>query len=737
MPGAPGPGQPGVPGKPGQHGEPAPAPPASSPDEPSAPGGQKTEERDERPYAERVDEDERYRYWRRQNLRDLDEEETAVRAGRDAIGRDSIWASEGSTVYHADRDIIIGAASSREAQVVYLRQVGAEKLRRCLVASPSQKKLNEALDREPLVYLRGAEGTGRQTAALDALLTWTEDRVRVAGHEKFMHVGRIIPVGLRVHHALPELRRHGYVLDATTMDSIRKLDDLAEVLQDVTARSDCRVVVLVTADRSHLPAPRVVEHLPPSAHEVFRRYLDNEAADAGLEVHLPDELRLEIGDYLDRQGSPNDAIHMAMQLVSGLKDGKTFADLHADLTPKFQESIRRRLDESRPVLGRCFMISVAALNGLQEATVSTAALALAEHIKKLSSIKLEEPLPAWEQLHTWLEYADATASPPQMTGGGRTVHVKSRAAFYTLQILWEDHPTIREPLIAWLRDLAGEARRRPETEFAAARTAGILATFDFGVANTRFLTPWVNSRRWRDQRLAALMLESAVREPAILRRVLDLLQDWADGTRGKRLAAAHAYGSRIGLMEPGIALRDLRKISLRGMVDIDISRSVAGSIRDLYSADLAEAIIGELEKWVDSGSPGGRYTSALAFTRLAWIGRGDPCSPPLFELDPSRVPYERISKMWRNALSLRIVTSRPRRSDLAAPDSWNVLCGWVARYEEVFAIRAVIDEIIRAEGAEVVRLRKAFALNLRRWEYQRRISLDLCRHLIELTKGGR
>lgn len=703
---------------------------------PSAPGGDEHEGRIERSYLDRVDDEERDWRRRQQNLRDLDGEDSAIRAGGNYIGRNYFRADDGSKIFTAagDMKIDFGADGVGAAPVLDLPPGEVEQLRKCLVATPSQAKLTDALGREQLVFLRGAETTGRRTAALHALLTWVGDGATDAEGKPSLGVGVIPMTGLLSRQTVPELRpRHGYFLDATTTERIGDLQTLADILKDRAAKRDCRVVILVSVDREDLPA-RVIDHQPPSAHQVFHSWLAYEAECAGIDVDLPDDMLQEINDNLNQESLPRDAIKMARWLVSRLSDGWTADALRAELSRQSEESIRRRLDENRPVLGRCFMISSAVLNGLQEVTVSNAALALAEHIKKVRSIKPEEPLPAWEQLHAWLEYANAKTSPAQIAGGGRTVHLNSGAAILTLQVLWEDHPTIREPVIDWLKGLAEETPGRQEVQMKAAHAAGVLASFDFDTTRSRFLDPWVSSRDLRDHRLAAMMLESAVREPDILQRVLDLLKGWSGGRREERLVAVHAYGSRIGLSAFSNALRDLRRISFR--CDAELARSVAGSIGNLYSMDTANAILRELSTWLDSGTPSSLYTSALAFMRLARIGRGNPSRPPLIELNPGRDLVDLLSMLWQNALSLRITTYRPKRSNLAAPDSWRVLLGWINKYEEERTVRQVIDGIIKVGGSERAWLRRAFILNLRRWERRRLISQDLCHRLMKLAKGG-
>lgn len=705
--------------------EPGSVPEDPPPEQPPSPGPEDDHlgERDERRYLDRIDDEERDWSRRQQNLRDLDEEDATVRAGGDATVGNRFDVSGGSLLYSIGGDAkIYQAGADRAPRIRYVSRSDVRQLKKCLVESPSQAELTEMTDRKTLIFLRGVEGTGRFTAAFHALLAWVEQNGDDADRET-TQVGEILATGLPSHHAPPDLlKHHAYILDATNIASIRDLGALAQTIKDRADKIGCRVIVIVSADRSDLPG-QIVEHHPPAAPKVFRCWLEYEAAEAGVDTGPLDELRQEIDEDLYRENSPRQAIDLVRRLVAGLKAGRTLDELRAELPQQLRDGIRGRLDGEGPVLGRCFMTSAAVLNGLPETTVSAAALAFAEEIKKIRSVQHEGLLPAWEQLNSWLDYAAATTSPAQIAGSGRLVHLKRRAETVTLRVLWEDQPTIREPLIAWLKGLAEDVSQLSEVQMKAAHAAGILATFDFDVARARFLNPWIKSRKLRDHRSAAMMLESTFRNPDMRPRVYELLRKLPDGTRGEQLAAAHAYGSPVGLNAPGIALRDLRKIAFGR--NTEVSKAVAGSIGNLYARETAEEILKELESWLHSRSTGGLYTSALAFVRLARISSGNPAYPPLIELDASEVLFARLSALWHNALSLRVVAYHKRGSELAAPDSWTILARWVSRYEEDLVIRAVIDDIFHTANNGAARLRDSLRLNLWQWERRRIISKDL------------
>jgi hypothetical protein len=713
-----------------QAGKPGPVVPGPPAEEPAAPGADESgpAERDDRPYLRRAEEEEQEWQQRRRNLRDL-EEEDLVQAGRDWIGRDANQVTGGGSMYSAGGNIWIGtAASGPTAQISYLPRSVAARLTECMVEPQSQAELAAALDREPLVLLQGAAGSGRRTAALAALLTWVRTEDSAAHHADPEHVGVIGAASWQ--HAEPELRKHhGYVLDAASGRDANDFQDHLDSLRYLAEQCGCRVIVLMSGGGPELSV-RHVDHIPPAAPEIFRRWLTHEARDAGVDEHALDELLTEIDDDL-RGSSPREAVQLACGLVGKHKAGRSAGELRDELPRRVRDDIRRRLVEGGPVLGRCFMTSAAVLNGLPEATVSDAALRLAKHISDVGSVTAEQRPPAWQHLHSWLDYADATTSPGHIAGIGPTVQMRRRVEKATLRVLWEEQPTIRQPMIAWLREIAESTD--PSAQRKAAHAAGVLATFDFDAAVDRFITPWSKSRRLRDHRIAAMMLESAVGAPDIAPRVYALLQKLGAGARGERLVAAHALGSRIGLIEPGEALRELRKIALD--LNVEICMAVAGSIGNLYTAASAAQILRELAGWVNTRSSGGLYTSALAFVRLAMLGNADPDRPPLIRLEFDKDLGEHLVVLWWNSLSLRIVTSPARPSELVVPGSWTVLARWVSQYNQEPAIRAVIDEVF-ADSPGSRRLRRTLRLHLRQWQRRNRISADVHAQLIKMLKAG-
>ncbi|MGC4954966.1 hypothetical protein ACLQ2P_17255 [Actinomadura citrea] len=725
--------EPASPGPTDDHIEPEAATAPESEEQDASPGPEGDERdpgwSDGRRFYQRVAEDEREERQRRESLRSLEAGGLGTAIGRDWI--DSIsYEVSGGTLQNAQRDLYVfeTAKEKRSVWIRYMPKQAAERLVPDHIASISSlPELQRALQHSPVVHVRGTEETGRLTAALTALLQWCPPDA-TAGSADESPVGLLRAEGsLTLIHPADLRPRHGYVIE---VEKGRSPDAELAGLEDLAVKRGCRLVLLVSA---HGPAPfgTVIEHRPPAATEVFKRRFDQEASAYGVKPHLLTGTALQaVEGQLAEETSPRKAVDHACRLARGLAEGRTADEVIAEFPDRVREAVRQRLSERRPILSRCFVASVAVLHGMQETTVSRAALDLADRID--AAWKREEKkrlLPTWEDLQSWLDRAGAVArSMPE--GGGRIVELQQRTrARTTLQVLWEEQPTIREPLMAWLDGLA----HRWETAIRAAHAVGLFATFDFATVDERFIRPWSKSDSGQDQRLAAWVLEAAAREPALEPRVREHLRLLSRGTRGEVLVAIRAHGSHLGAADLTDALRVFGTASRRfsrGTAD-----AVATSLSFLYSAETALEIIGALADWAESEHSGSRRTAATVFLRLAAL-RPRPERPEFIELARRGDPAGRIARLWQHALALRIVEPSGRERP-AAPEAWALFARWMVAYGNTPALRPVIEQVITGGGAEPDRLRATFRLHARLLHYRGTITSTEYHRLLRLIPSRR
>lgn len=293
-------------------------------------------------------------------------------------------------------------------------------------------------------------------------------------------------------------------------------------------------------------------------------------------------------------------------------------------------------------------------------------------------------------------------------------------------MLWEEQPTIREPLMDWLDGLA----HGPETEIRAAHAVGLLATFDFAAVDERFLGPWSRSQKFLDQSLAAWVLEAAAREPALERRVREHLRGLARGRYGEIMVAVRAHGSHLGTVDLTDSLSVFETASRRqggrGTVE-----AIARSVSFLFAEDTSLEIVGALADWTGSEHDRSRLTAAVVFLRLAAL-RPRPGRPELTELAGRDGFAGHIVRLWRHALRLRFVEPSGRERP-AAPEAWRLFAHWMAACENAPALRPVIERVVAGGGAEDDRLRAAFRLHARLLLHRGTITPPAYRNLLRLV----
>ncbi|MFC7714033.1 hypothetical protein [Nonomuraea recticatena] len=639
---------------------------------------------------------------RRQSLDDLFADERPSAGTRDWGGRVTNRVKKGN-VWQALRDIHVHEGGQLPATTTHaLTKDEIADLRGTLVKTQSQGETRRLLDTDRLVLLSGAPETGKATTALAALLEW-------GGSATW-----IIPHGASTPHPRDWKLEpgQGYVLDlADTPDSV---DRVITAVRRAGIDTDSRVIVLVPEHTKSSVAP-AVDHDLPSSRELFAKHLAVCAPRARLDQNDQQLLEKELQAY----STPWQVVELARQTAAAVQSGVSIDEMLSRRLRRMSEKVGKDLDQRTPVLGRCFMTSIAVLHGLPEAEVSGAALALAELLDaRWRRDHAPRPFRLWERLPLWLEYVDAEATPAAGPGNGRIIRLKRPSlAAVMLRVIWEDHPTIRDPLIDWLHGLSGDGSRH--TRIRVGHAVGKLATFDFDVVEERFIRIWSQSRRARDHQLAALALEAAAENPSLTRRVHLHLRSMIGGRDAEKAIAIRAYASSIGLSVPDQALAAFRTLVLtRGG---KFHQEVAQSIAYLYRADTSHAILNHLADWVGEGGQVGRRSAALTFVRLAASIAPTPERPHLSELDP----HPSLVTLWRNALSYE------EGGRLVVPESWDLLLSeWLRHYAERPAVREVADKIFSlTEGRNA---RRAL-LYLRLWDHQGEISTDLHHHLRRLV----
>jgi hypothetical protein len=262
---------------------------------------------------------------------------------------------------------------------------------------------------------------------------------------------------------------------------------------------------------------------------------------------------------------------------------------------------------------RCFMTAAAVLNGASYRDVSWAA----ERLETLLSGENVNPRPiprGWSRpfsprLERVEDIGAGLRQPARGSGGGPLAVIELEDPLVqaiVLAHLWDKHDDIFNHLFEWLDDLA----RDPHFEISgrAAAAAGTLCAIDYDYLQDVLLWPWASdtttsagtNRPERTARIsAAVALTTAVGEPALVPRVLDLLQQWSGPGSGVGLpwTAATAFG----MLDP--EPERLRAAVLQGLRTITehhhmMSWVVAHSLANLCRGRYAPDALGALRQWL-------------------------------------------------------------------------------------------------------------------------------------------
>ncbi|MFF3440743.1 hypothetical protein [Streptosporangium sp. NPDC002721] len=684
---------------------------------------------DDRPLGERLADENRERRLRDENLDGL----YATRTVHGSAHR--IMDSTLFETHHGD--INIGLRDS--GPIVRTYPVGDEDARRIrdtFVDGDARKRLVEQLHSERVVVLAGHADSGREYTAQAALLWWAYG----SPQEESRRTALLMVSGDPAYVKADSLRRRtGYVLDATRaawarqnpQEVLRHLDHLADVL------SGCFVVLTGPDGLFGQPS---VRHDPPEPVEVFERWLKYELTRLDHGGLFETAYQMDgLADFAAEKRPPGESARLARESAAVLCGGGRLDDVMAGQPGELKKAARERLGSDHPLHLRCFLISAAVLNELPVITVSRAASLLVELVGDEPSAQEQPDAPTWQWLPDWLDHAWADCDEADDTSGIRRVRLRRpHLAAAVLEVVWQEGQSIRDPVLAWLRELSRHPGR--DVRIKVAHAIGRLATYDFDVIDTEFLRPWSGgSSRQSEQWLAAWAFEAVAHAEKASGRVLDRLRGWSEGTAKQRTVVARAYGSRIGVDWIEEALAAFQRISLRSSPKQRyIQDAVARSLTEVYGRETAPAILGELSRWIEKEHPGLRRTAALTLTRLASEVGGQRSRLQLDELDDElwQETERQLVELWLNALSCGL-TPRNLQNIVGGPpvhEAWTALAAWVGDWEKApERRRSVIEKVFAAGRGD---LRGPLQLHLHHWFRRKTISAELSRHLYHLMKGG-
>ncbi|KIE23943.1 hypothetical protein LK08_27325 [Streptomyces sp. MUSC 125] len=278
-----------------------------------------------------------------------------------------------------------------------------------------------------------------------------------------------------------------------------------------------------------------------------------------------------------------------------------------------------------------------------------------------------------------------------------------------IEVIWHGLGWLREPLLGWLRRLAGDQLERVRSR--AAVIAGLLLRHDFDSVYRDLVRDWARSSSVRDRQNAALAMAAAMAadDPWLTERVNRQVADWATSPRRwLQDSAARAYGTPVGTRNVPATLQALQALGGRAALARYVSVAYAAAALFL-TADGADPIADALGRWICADNdhlPRHAVRTLLVLGPYA-VGPELPSRPKLVDLamgDPRR--RQALVLLWQRALI------DPAHSGQA----WQLVRQWLLAADEDEDLAVFLDEFM--EQVCVPRLVSRARFHLGRWARQ-------------------
>ncbi|MCX4689612.1 hypothetical protein OG401_35880 [Kitasatospora purpeofusca] len=554
-----------------------------------------------------------------------------------------------------------------------------------------------------LLFLHGAAGTGRRTAALNLLHRHSGSSTDLCALDGDVDLSAWRPAGTGVrgylvHGLLPQ-----YLPGPAVLANLRRL------LRD----ADARMVVMLPHEPDRIRALARDLHVapvrcdPPPPRAVF---------DARLRAAVPDpdrraELlgRLEPG-LLDSLLAPELLPFEVAELVTATAasggDGPDPAELRERLNSLAKTDVPELLGPLRhDPEGLAFLLATCVFEGFDHRVVRDEAdrlLALADG--RLSDVlpngggaEREDPSRGGDRkqpnpdfvfrrsLDELLDAVRARCGPREIRRHNRVTYslepvrfTRHRQAETVLQHVWHQYGKLPGLLTEWLKAaLLGDA----ELAGPVGQVMGLAAGWGGGRRALRHIEELASTDRASGRTAAAYALGVAARDTVLVIEVKSSLHRWSERNDWRlRSTVACACGTEFGLSRPGIALTLLRS-AYRGAKGEEekVARTVRLSLRSLSAAGNQPTVLRRIAEWAER--PG--VAAQLALDVL----------PELLNDDPEWFLAE-LRASGEGAALLTALVRRILDDDDRFDAVCRVLIGWCRVAGWVPALRSAVETLL-------------------------------------------
>ncbi|MBO0803578.1 MAG: hypothetical protein J2P25_10965 [Nocardiopsaceae bacterium] len=471
------------------------------------------------------------------------------------------------------------------------------------IPGDSYHKADSKLRTIHLLVLRGTDGSGKRTAALHMMEALTKDHVHVVDGTKILDAQENSWIA----------EKSGYLADIreTRLTNV----GLAALASDLKKHESYLVITtsVETMTDADVESQFVVEHLPPTGHEVLEHRLLQDPGYAGIAKRL-----LEDASALDCAATPGEGLQLAKLALDAARKGQSADALRPALVGIRRGRARHLLrvgspkqaerDRTELLYRRATLISMAVFTGLPHADAVEAAESLARKFIEIEFEKQKHELfVPWRKL--LLREPDIVPDDSELTGPWGPVN-PSRVRFtdpelssVLLETVWDEFEAVRSPLLTWLRDLAVDRFNEP-VRVRAAQIAGRLTALDFGHICHRLILGWATAEANKPREAAVAALDAV--PPALRTHASRLISDWCErGTPAQQRTAILALGAGLHGKDPDEILERFRQIALRntGRTAQLMATTVRRGVTELFSGNHPQAVLRALAQWAGDGNP--------------------------------------------------------------------------------------------------------------------------------------
>ncbi|MFK0114923.1 hypothetical protein [Streptomyces sp. NPDC090994] len=522
----------------------------------------------------------------------------------------------------------------------------------------------ERLRRERVLVLSGAHAGGRYAAA------------RMLLHRLGVPAVHALPAET-TPAALPGLLAQpgGYVLRDLPLTRNRPLRDThLYAARDRLGQTDGYLVVTVE-NSPFLLGVTPTRWEPPETADVLRAHVVRRRADDADRLLSLAPVREFLARHAQGPRHPAEAAEFAEALAAYDGSDRAAARLTDFGQAAMEKQCRDRLgDTGTDLRDKAFLIALAVFDRAPYVLAAELADRLFVHFQRLQQPEEPPEIPVFGlSAEARLERAGAEGEMrdeatewgvvPQFTA----FFPREDAPRALLAEVWTGHPSARPALVAWLKDLARDAR--PVVRTRAAAAAALLARADLPSAIALLIGDWAVSPSFGPRVTAAnaLTLAQLLDAPVVLR----LLTQWCTDTHwARRWTAIRAFGL-LAPLSPDLAPPALAALAGRARAD---NSSPAESANLIESTALLLSVgarrgemLSELVRLLHHDTPAVRALALNAFVRAC----DNAEESALVEWYADTGMYEAatardLATLWRTALGDRAHT----RQALSALRTW-------------------------------------------------------------------